>query len=37
MRFTSQAQLVEWSTGFVEIAGDGCAVVRPIANEPMTY
>jgi hypothetical protein len=35
MRFNSQKDLVEWSTRFVNIAGDGRSVVRPIADEPM--
>lgn len=37
MRFTSQTDLVEWSTRFVNIAGDGRSVVRPIADEPMGH
>lgn len=35
MRFKSQQELVRWSTRFVNIAGDGRSVVRPIADEPM--
>ena len=35
MRFASQQELVEWSTRFVQIAGDGRSVVRPIADHPM--
>lgn len=35
MRFDSQEDLVEWSTRFVNIAGDGRSVVRPIADRPM--
>ncbi|HUX33419.1 MAG TPA: YciI family protein [Gemmatimonadaceae bacterium] len=37
MRFTSQADLVAWSTRFVNIAGDGRSVVRAIADEPMGH
>ncbi len=35
MRFDSQKDLVEWSTRFVNIAGDGRSVIRAIADEPM--
>ena len=35
MRFESQADLVDWSKRFVDIAGDGRSVVRQIADEPM--
>jgi len=35
MRFKSHDDLVDWSKRFVEIAGDGRSVVRPIADEPM--
>ncbi|MEO7103570.1 MAG: YciI family protein [Gemmatimonadaceae bacterium] len=35
MRFDSQEDLVEWSTRFVNIAGDGRSVVRPIADQSM--
>jgi hypothetical protein len=35
MRFKSQKDLVDWSKRFVEIAGDGKSVVRPIGDEPM--
>ena len=35
MRFDSQDELVRWSTRFVNIAGDGRSVVRPIAEQPM--
>ena len=35
MRFKSQAELVDWSTRFVKIAGDGRSIVRPIADQPM--
>ncbi len=37
MRFTSQTELVEWSTRFVNIAGDGRSVVRPIADQPLAH
>jgi hypothetical protein len=37
MRFDSQKALVEWSTRFVNIAGDGRSVVRPIADQPMGH
>ena len=37
MRFGSQTELVDWSTRFVEIAGDGHSVVRPIADHPMGH
>lgn len=37
MRFRSQEELVNWSTRFVNIAGDGRSVVRPIADEPMAH
>jgi len=36
MRFESQEDLVSWSKRFVEVAGDGRSVVRPIADQPMT-
>ncbi len=35
MRFASHDELVHWSTRFVEIAGDGRSVIRPIADEPI--
>jgi hypothetical protein len=35
MRFHSHEDLVHWSKRFVEIAGDGRSVVRPIADQPM--
>ncbi len=35
MRFGTQQELVEWSTRFVNIAGDGRSIVRPIADEPL--
>lgn len=35
MRFTSQQELVEWSTRFVNIAGNGRSIVRPIADQPL--
>lgn len=35
MRFNSQKDLVEWSTRFVNIAGDGRSIVRQIADEPI--
>jgi hypothetical protein len=35
MRFDSQKELVDWSTRFVNIAGDGRSVVRPIADQPL--
>jgi hypothetical protein len=35
MRFNTQKELVEWSTRFVNIAGDGHSVVRPIADQPL--
>ncbi|HET7585223.1 MAG TPA: YciI family protein [Gemmatimonadaceae bacterium] len=35
MRFKSHDDLVEWSKRFVEIAGDGRSVVRPIGDEPI--
>lgn len=34
-RFKTQQELVEWSTRFVNIAGDGRSIVRPIADEPI--
>ncbi len=37
MRFDSQKDLVDWSTRFVNIAGDGRSVVRPIADQPMGH
>jgi hypothetical protein len=37
MRFNSQKDLEDWSTRFVNIAGDGRSVVRPIADEPMAH
>ncbi len=37
MRFDSQDDLVKWSRRFVEIAGDGRSVVRPIADQPMAH
>ena len=37
MRFKSQKELVEWSTRFVNIAGDGRSVVRPIGDEPLGH
>lgn len=37
MRFTSQKDLEDWSKRFVEIAGDGKSVVRPIADQPMAH
>jgi hypothetical protein len=37
MRFESQTELVEWSTRFVNIAGDGRSVVRPIADQPIAH
>ena len=37
MRFESQQELVEWSTRFVNIAGDGRSVVRPIADQPIGH
>lgn len=37
MRFDSQQQLVEWSTRFVNIAGDGRSIVRTIADQPMAH
>lgn len=35
MRFKTQAELVDWSTRFVKIAGDGRSIVRPIADQSM--
>ena len=35
MRFKSQKELVDWSTRFVNIAGNGRSIVRPIADEPI--
>jgi hypothetical protein len=35
MRFKSRNELVDWSTRFVNIAGDGRSIVRPIADEPL--
>ena len=35
MRVASQQELVEWSTRFVNIAGDGRSVVRLIADQPL--
>ncbi|MDE3172317.1 MAG: hypothetical protein KGN74_04530 [Gemmatimonadota bacterium] len=35
MRFRTQQELVEWSTRFVNIAGNGRSIVRPIADEPL--
>ena len=35
MRFKTQQELVEWSTRFVNIAGDGRSVVRAIADQPI--
>ena len=37
MRFDSHEDLVDWSTRFVKIAGDGRSVVRPIADQPMAH
>ncbi len=37
MRFTSQQELVEWSPRFVNIAGNGRSVVRPIADQPLGH
>ena len=37
MRFASHDELVHWSTRFVEIAGDGRSVIRPIADEPIAH
>ncbi|HEX8724453.1 MAG TPA: YciI family protein [Gemmatimonadaceae bacterium] len=37
MRFESHEDLVDWSTRFVKIAGDGRSVVRPIADQPMAH
>ena len=36
MRFKTQQDLVAWSTRFVNIAGNGRSVVRPIADQPLT-
>ncbi len=35
MRFGSQPELVEWCTRFVNIAGDGRSVIRPVADQPI--
>ncbi len=35
MRFDTHEQLVDWSRRYVEIAGDGRSVVRPIADQPL--
>jgi hypothetical protein len=35
MRFKSQRDLVDWSTRFVNIAGDGRSVVRAINDQPL--
>lgn len=35
MRFKSQEDLVDWSRRFVEVAGDGRSIVRPIGDQPM--
>jgi hypothetical protein len=37
MRFKSQRDLVDWSTRFVNIAGDGRSVVRPINDQPLGH
>lgn len=37
MRFKTQKELVEWSTRFVNIAGDGRSVVRAIADQPIGH
>jgi hypothetical protein len=37
MRFTSQQDLVDWSTRFVNIAGNGRSVVRQITDQPMAH
>jgi hypothetical protein len=37
MRFTSHDELVKWCTRFVEIAGDGRSVIRPIGDEPIAH
>jgi hypothetical protein len=35
MRFNSQKELADWSTRFVNIAGDGRSIVRPINDQPL--
>jgi hypothetical protein len=37
MRFETHDQLVEWSTRFVNIAGDGRSIVRPIADQAIAH
>ncbi len=37
MRFDSQDDLREWCTRFVNIAGDGRSVIRPIADQPIAH
>jgi hypothetical protein len=37
MRVGSTDELVRWSRRFVEVAGDGRSVIRPIADEPLGH